>query len=387
MAAVVCTPEGIDAQVSKIETSIGKIKEAPSAVKLGMLETNLMTYVEKTRDLTLAMIKDPEDMKIDRQGMVHIFGGDCIRISRMRACIEAVVLSDKWAKDRREAKGGRVDLALSAIDTVENILREKGLGKRLEEANGQCIPFVPRFGGAAPAPEPAPAPKPEPYKAPEPAPAPAPAPAPKPEPKPEPKVEASEKRIQTGAGGPRVELDRDKPRMVKVTITSELNPSFDFGPKGTMVMGLPHVTVKVTTTVDPPFPPDAKPFDEEQKFVIQIPSVDKVVFDPAAQTPAGGKVIAHASGSGKLLEFPEDIDAKFQAQTMAPWGSHCLIEGTKETHLQYECQAGCKPELAEGDDGQTELSVNLDVCFTAWLTGDKSAKFQPDGKPLPNPER
>jgi len=97
-------------------------------------------------------------------------------------------------------------------------------------------------------------------------------------------------------------------------------------------------------------------------------------------------VQALAYGQGKVLDIPEDIAAKLQSKSMAPWGSQSLIVGDKETQLQYEVQVGMKFSMAE-EDGAKAVSVGLEVNFTGWLTGHESAKFQADGKPLPAPAR
>merc|ERR1739848_379547 len=104
----------------------------------------------------MACVQDKDDK--DRKKMTELFGGDCVRISRMRAYLEAAKLSEKHQADQR------LPMCLSTCGIVERVLQEKGMGDRLREANAKFIPFVPlQFKGPAaeePAPAAAPAPAP-----------------------------------------------------------------------------------------------------------------------------------------------------------------------------------------------------------------------------------
>lgn len=197
----------------------------------------------------------------------------------------------------------------------------------------------------------------------------------------------STKSVETSAAKAPVAVDSAK-RMIIVTVGSELDPSFDFGPGGTMESVLKGITVKLSTTSDPVWPEHAKPYEAEQKFVIQLPEVAKVVFDPAKPdaTP-GAKITSIALGHGKILEIPPDLEIAVGSQTMAPWGSHKLMQGSKETELHYEVEVNTKFSMTEMPDDSTSLEVDLQVIYTAWLTGHASAIYQPDGKPVAAPVR
>lgn len=195
------------------------------------------------------------------------------------------------------------------------------------------------------------------------------------------------KTVETSAAKAPVVVDSAK-RMIIVTVGSELDPSFDFGPGGTMESVLKGITVKLSTTSDPVWPEHAKPYEAEQKFVIQLPDVAKTVFDPSKPdaTP-GAKIQSIALGHGKILEIPPDLEIAVGSQTMAPWGSHKLMQGSKETELHYEVEVNTKFSMTEMPDDSTSLEVDLQVIYTAWLTGHASAVYQPDGKPVAAPVR
>jgi len=195
------------------------------------------------------------------------------------------------------------------------------------------------------------------------------------------------KTIETAPAKPAVKVDSAK-RMIIVTVGSELDPSFDFGPGGTMESVLKGITVKLSTASDPVWPDHAKPYEAEQKFVIQLPEVAKTIFDPSKPdaTP-GAKINCIALGHGKILEIPPDLEIAVGSQTMAPWGSHKLMQGSKETELHYEVEVNTKFSMIEMPDDSTSLEVDLQVIYTAWLTGHASAVYQPDGLPVPAPVR
>jgi len=377
------TEQAVDTLLDKIEQTLLKVEDAQGkSVKLMKLETDLLGLIEKARDTMISSIQNTGDK--DRKLLIAVFGGDCVRISRMRAYLEAAKLSEKNAADQR------LPMCLSTCDIIERVLTEKGLGDKLRETNGRFIPWCPRPLGAGNDESAGYTPPEQPPKAPPPAPAPVPAPAPKPQPKPEPKPEppsqASVQNVVTSTGTAFEEVSSDVPRVITITVSSELEPSFDFGPNGTMIMELEHITVKLSTTVEPPMPRHAKPFDAEQVFAITVPEVAKIVFDPAAGTPPEGKVEAIAKGDGKVLSIPEDIDVKVQKQMMSPYGYQSLLEGSNETQLQYEVQVDANLRPVAEDGGQA-LEVGLVVHFKAWLTGHRSAKFQDDGNPVDPPVR
>jgi len=397
MKAAACTEEVIDGLLAKIEATLLKIEAAKgSSVKLAMLETNLLTVDEKVRDSMVALIQDSEDK--DRKKMIAIFGGDCVRIARMRAYLEAATkLSEKTAKDQRIA------MCLQNCEIIESVLIEKGLGGRLREARerfspGDAHPFEAEKPVRAPKSEPEPcgyniyvgetSPE-EPPPAPEPKPEPKPEPEPemKLEPTPEPPTEASERRRRSKTGSVSSVESANNPRKVIVSVTGELQPSFNYGEDDIMVMEFSGINLKLETAVEPAMPSRAKPYDAEQELFITIPEVSKIVFDPAACTPPGGRIQALARENLKVLDIPPSIDAKVQSRTMAPWGYHTLRLGDLETRLEYEVQITVKFSLLEEDDGGHELTAGVEVQFTGWLTGHGSAKFQPDGKPLEAPVR
>lgn len=308
----------------------------------------------------------------------------------MRAYLEACHFVGKHAEDKRRP------MCISSIEIVEGVLCEKGMMDKLREANKVHIPWRPPAPAAAPTP-PAPAAE-EPskttagYEPPAPpAPAPAPAPAPVAAPAAAPSAkEASEEIITTSAGTDFNEVAPDVPRVLTVTLSSHLTPTFDFGDGGTMVMELSHIMVNISTTCEPAWPSNAPAFPPSQDFRIPTDDLKEIVFDPSKpEDMPGGTVQTVVVGQGEICSnVPDWLTVQVQRQTMAPWGSHKLLEGTNETELQYEVEVESTVSMAEGPtDDSSALGIGLSVKFTGWLTGHKSAVFQPDGKPKVAPVR
>lgn len=55
----------------------------------------------------------------DRTKLIAVFGGDCIRVTRLRKYVEMTELSDLHAKDKRK------DMCEAACDSIENVLIDK----------------------------------------------------------------------------------------------------------------------------------------------------------------------------------------------------------------------------------------------------------------------
>jgi len=184
-------------------------------------------------------------------------------------------------------------------------------------------------------------------------------------------------------------VDPENPPVAIITVSSEIKPTFDFGAKGEMVMKLPKVNVTLNTKCEPPIPPEAnpKPFEEKQAFEVEFPELLEVIFDKnKPEDKPGGKVVATITLNKKVMEIPADIEVGVGSQTMSPWGSHKLLEGTKETELHFECHVASEFAMEEMDDESCELLVELKVTVTAWLTGVNSAAFN-DGVVVEAPAR
>jgi len=201
---------------------------------------------------------------------------------------------------------------------------------------------------------------------------------------------AGEETITTSAGTNFDEVAADVPRVLTVTITSELDPAFDFGPGGTMVMEMSHIMVNISTTCEPAWPSNAPAFPPTQDFKIPTDDLKKIVFDPdkPADMP-GGTVQTAVVGQGEICSnVPDWLTVQVQRQTMAPWGSHKLLEGKNETELHYEVEVESTVSMGDGPtDDSSSIGIGLSVKFTGWLTGHKSAVFQPDGNPKAAPVR
>merc|ERR1719359_2545322 len=79
----------------------------------------MMQLFEVARDFMMAVLQSESG---DRVALRNIFGGDCARISTVRAVLEATRLSEASREDQRLAT------CLSACRSVEKVLADLGLG-------------------------------------------------------------------------------------------------------------------------------------------------------------------------------------------------------------------------------------------------------------------
>ena len=88
-----------DQLLTKLEQALVKLDAAQgSSVKLQKAEYDFLTAVEKFRDFITQVVQDTSDR--DRRSFQSIFGGDCMRIAKGRAVIEAskTKLSERTAE-------------------------------------------------------------------------------------------------------------------------------------------------------------------------------------------------------------------------------------------------------------------------------------------------
>lgn len=116
----------MDNILERMEEARIRLTEAKgSIVRRPQTELDLLRYMEDARDLMTAVLRDDSR---DRGTLRQIFGGDCTRVSRVRAVLEAVSLSEMNACDQR-APG-----CLRACESIEQVLRGLGLDNALRDA-------------------------------------------------------------------------------------------------------------------------------------------------------------------------------------------------------------------------------------------------------------
>jgi len=109
------------------------------------------------------------------------------------------------------------------------------------------------------------------------------------------------------------------------------------------------------------------------------------MFDPVKGEPKLAQFQKSVTVEKTVMEIPEDIEAKVGSRALQPWGAKKLKEGNDITELHYEVFIEEAFSLDEEDDDRNSLSMTLTYRFDCKLTGAGSAKFQPDGKPVPAP--
>mmetsp|Transcript_148349 Transcript_148349/g.413260 ORF Transcript_148349/g.413260 Transcript_148349/m.413260 type:complete len:1150 (+) Transcript_148349:72-3521(+) len=105
-----------------------------SAVKLRAAEGDLLRVTEEVRDLLNKAVKG------DRQLLVDVFGGNCMRFHRFRKVKETVELSPMHAKDPRWQH------LSDSMDTIEEILKQLGTFKPFAAA-GKVAPEIYSYKG------------------------------------------------------------------------------------------------------------------------------------------------------------------------------------------------------------------------------------------------
>jgi len=122
------SPEAFDDILSQMEDCFCKLEAAQdSVVQRSKAELNLLVKLEWARDFMDKIVR----MQGSRSDLENIFGGDCMRISRTRAVLEAADFSDMNAEDQR------LSTCWSACESVEKVLSDLGLGMTLGRAQQQ----------------------------------------------------------------------------------------------------------------------------------------------------------------------------------------------------------------------------------------------------------
>lgn len=116
----------IDAILDKMQNSMEQMEALQGKmVKLRNAETECLKAFEAARDIMLEMLSKPDP---GRELLQNIFGGDCVRIARIRLCLDTAKFSDGNAKDQR------INGCNEAATSVEKVLEDLGLGAALRAA-------------------------------------------------------------------------------------------------------------------------------------------------------------------------------------------------------------------------------------------------------------
>jgi len=130
--SVVLTPEAFDDLLDKIEDSVRRLRAAQgSMVKQTKAELNLLEHVESARYFMNEVLRE------GRCRLQIIFGGDSVRISRIRAALDAANFSEMNAHDQR------LSSCLGVCESVEKVVLEQGLGQEQQHPREVASPVAP----------------------------------------------------------------------------------------------------------------------------------------------------------------------------------------------------------------------------------------------------
>lgn len=125
--------QAFDAILRSLEGSLAKAdaqqNAAVASVKFQGIVVDLFTQLEAARSLMMQVLQS-ENVK--RTVLQHVFGGDCVRISRARAVVETALQMDYGTGRNQMAEE-----CLRACESVEQVLGDLGLGFSLRKAQVQ----------------------------------------------------------------------------------------------------------------------------------------------------------------------------------------------------------------------------------------------------------
>jgi len=130
------TPADIDAIIESLERHLERMHKADGdgyggLVQLRKAEMDLNLQMGRVRDAMLEAVTVSKRM--GRSGVDNLFGSNCMRIARIRHCLQSVQLSG--AMGGNELKEG----ALQACQAVEGVLMSMGHGSRLQAAQQHVL--------------------------------------------------------------------------------------------------------------------------------------------------------------------------------------------------------------------------------------------------------
>eukprot|EP00929_Paragymnodinium_shiwhaense_P101212 TRINITY_DN64115_c0_g1_i1.p1 TRINITY_DN64115_c0_g1~~TRINITY_DN64115_c0_g1_i1.p1 ORF type:complete len:405 (+),score=102.55 TRINITY_DN64115_c0_g1_i1:63-1277(+) len=118
------TPEDLDRLLRALDIAFLRVHDAKGySVRLPSAEIDLLKVLEKVRDLMSDVLKSGS-----RQKLQDLFGGECTRITRIRALLDASNFSEMNAGDQR------LRMCAETCTTIEKLLTELGLKEALQKA-------------------------------------------------------------------------------------------------------------------------------------------------------------------------------------------------------------------------------------------------------------
>jgi hypothetical protein len=114
--------------VAMLESALQKVNAAANLghVKVQRTEANLFGLLPEVRDIMLKALQDTSDT--DRARLIMLFGGDCTRLVRIRAVLDAMSYSVKAVAEDKRAKE-TFSTCVRALESVEAVLKDLGQGK------------------------------------------------------------------------------------------------------------------------------------------------------------------------------------------------------------------------------------------------------------------
>mmetsp|Transcript_55739 Transcript_55739/g.104889 ORF Transcript_55739/g.104889 Transcript_55739/m.104889 type:complete len:425 (+) Transcript_55739:88-1362(+) len=179
-----------------------------------------------------------------------------------------------------------------------------------------------------------------------------------------------------------------KPCDVNVDVFLKASPSFERGADGTYIMDLPGLDVNVTTSCNPaPKFLDGITFYRPQlDLLVQLPGMQRVVFDPRCQSPASLCKRAAVPNHLMVLELPREHSLDVKLNTDAPRG-RLTIEDVQmvgnrrqvfsDAILNYEVIANGRLSL-QHDGRYAQVHIDFDFEFRCWLGGSVCGALAPE---------
>eukprot|EP00439_Symbiodinium_sp_Y106_P039084 s3465_g4.t1 len=124
--------EAFDGILVKLELALSKAGGVQlGTVRLQRWELDVAAHMEAARNLMMAVLQSENE---HRTVLQHVFGGDCLRISRARAVVESTLQLGLCSRQ------GRATDCLRACESVEQVLGDLGLGFSLRSSVSLQIP-------------------------------------------------------------------------------------------------------------------------------------------------------------------------------------------------------------------------------------------------------
>jgi len=136
---------------------------------------------------------------------------------------------------------------------------------------------------------------------------------------------------------------------------------------------VPAVKVKLSTRCKPTpqHYQGLAPLKPYEEFMVDLPTVRRIVFDPQANWPPNGQAWCHAHKRGAVIELPPHIAMDAKIKTDSPYGS-CILQGDYgDAVLNYRLKAEGHLTVSEnsGRLGSNRLNVELNFTYDCYMGG------------------